>query len=116
MLIKQKKYLLILGKGSAQGLDDTTLTAEKEYNISFIEEQQIFCLSLHYNLANSNLFLNSAKIYKQLQHTASLCLGNILKDFSADNTEKTALYGYVSDFLVGQDSADVADILDIHKY
>ena len=39
MLIKQKKYLLILGKGSVQGLDDTTLTAEKECNISFIEEQ-----------------------------------------------------------------------------
>ena len=50
---------------------------------------------------NSNLFVNSAKIYKQLQHTASLCLDNILKDFSAGNTEKTALYGYVSDFLVG---------------
>ena len=50
---------------------------------------------------NSNLFASSAKIYKHLQHTASLCLGNILKDFSADNTEMTALYGYVSDFLVG---------------
>ena len=31
----RKKEILILGKGPTQGLDDTTLTAEKEYAINF---------------------------------------------------------------------------------
>ena len=43
---------------------------------------------------------------------APLCLGNILKDWSADNTKKTGLY----DFSVDYDATDVDDILDIHKY
>ena len=33
---KQKK-ILILGDGPVQGVDDTTLTAEKEYSINFSE-------------------------------------------------------------------------------
>ena len=39
----KKKYILILGKGPTQGLDDTTLTAEKEYAINFSEQQEKFC-------------------------------------------------------------------------
>ena len=35
-----KKVILILGKGPTHGLDDTTLTAEKEYPINFHEQQQ----------------------------------------------------------------------------
>ena len=33
-----KKGILILGKGPRQGLDDTTLAAEKEYAIKFTEQ------------------------------------------------------------------------------
>ena len=43
-----KKKVLILGKGQTQWLDDTTLTAEKEYSINFTEQHK-FCLSLNYN-------------------------------------------------------------------
>ena len=32
----KKKDILILGKGPTDGLDDTTLTPEKEYSINFI--------------------------------------------------------------------------------
>ena len=32
----KKKDILILGKGSTDGLDDTTLTAEKDYSINFV--------------------------------------------------------------------------------
>ena len=52
MLIIHKKYILILGKVPAQGLDDTTFTAEKEYVINCSEKRNKFCLSLHYNGAN----------------------------------------------------------------
>ena len=43
-------------------------------------------------------------------------LGNISKDWSVDNMEKTGLKGYVYDFSVDYDAIAVADILDIHKY
>ena len=49
----KKKDILILGKGPTQGLDGTTLTAEKLYSINFTENNEKFCLSLHYNGANS---------------------------------------------------------------
>ena len=49
----KKKYILILGEGPTQGLDDTTLTVETKYPINFTEHNKKFCLSLHYNRANS---------------------------------------------------------------
>ena len=36
----KKKYILILGKGATNGLDDIILTAEKEYSINFTEQQK----------------------------------------------------------------------------
>ena len=42
-----KKDILILGEGPTQGLDDTTLTSEKRYSISFTENNKKICLSLH---------------------------------------------------------------------
>ena len=45
-----------------------------------------------------------------------LCLGNITKEFSEDNTEKTGLNGYLDDFSVDYDAVEVSDILNIHKY
>ena len=53
-IYNNKKDILILGKGPAQGLDDTTLTAEAHYLINFSRSNRKFCLSLHYN--GSNIF------------------------------------------------------------
>ena len=53
----KKNEILILGKGPTQGLEHA-LTAEKLYPINFTEENTKFCLSLHYNGANSYLFVN----------------------------------------------------------
>ena len=53
----KKKDILILGEGPTQGVDGTTLTAEKKYSINFTENNKKFCLSLHYNGANSYLFV-----------------------------------------------------------
>ena len=80
-----------------------------------------FCLSLHYNRANSYLFVNNAEIYKFKANnskivTRPLCLGNISKDLSTDNTKKTGFKGYIYDFSVDYDATDVDDIKDIHKY
>ena len=44
---------LILGKGSTQGLDGTTLTAEAKYPINFVQSGKRFAWSLHYNESNN---------------------------------------------------------------
>ena len=59
----KKKDILILGKGSTQGLEHT-LTAEKMYSINFTVTKKKFCLNLHYNGANSYMFVNGTAICK----------------------------------------------------
>ena len=59
----QKKDILILGKGSTQGLEHT-LTAEKMYSINFTVTKKKFFLNLHCNRANTYLFVNGTEIYK----------------------------------------------------
>ena len=43
-------------------------------------------------------------------------LGNISKDWSADNMKRTGFTGYIYDFSVDYYSIAVDDIKDIHKY
>ena len=67
------------------------------------------------------MFVNGKEIYKFKAKdseivAAPLCLGNISKDWSADNLKKTGFNGYVCNFSVDYDATDVDDILDIHKY
>ena len=61
-MITEKK-IFILGKGPTQGLENT-MSAEKMYSVNFTERNQKFCLSLHYNGANSYLFVNGKEIHK----------------------------------------------------
>ena len=119
-MIIRKKDILILGKGPTQGLEHT-LAAEKLYSINFTKENTKFCLSLHYNGANSYLFVNSKEIIKFKAKNSEitlyeLCLGNISKDWSINNMKKTDLKGCVYDFSFDYDAIAVSDIFDIHKY
>ena len=50
--------ILVFGKDFTQGRHGTTIYAEKLYLINFTENGKKFCLSLHYNGANSYLFAN----------------------------------------------------------
>ena len=61
ILIIRKKDKLIPGKGPTQGLENTS-SAEKMYSIRFTVTNETFCLSLHYNTANSHLFVNGTEI------------------------------------------------------
>ena len=116
----KKKDILGLGKEPAQGLEHT-LTAEKMYAINFTVTRKKFCLRLHYNEANSSLFVNGTDIYKFKAKDSEivatpLCLGNISKDWSADNMKKIGFNGHVYDFSVDCNAIDVDDIKDIHNY
>ena len=59
----KKKGILVLGIGPTQGLENS-LTAEEMYSFNFTVTNKNFCLSLHYNGANSYLFVNGTEIYK----------------------------------------------------
>ena len=115
-----KKNKLVFGIGPTQGLEHT-LTAEKMYSVNFTVTNKKFCLSLHYNVENSYLFVNGTEFYKFKAKVSeilvgSIYLGNLSKDWSVDNMKKTGFTGYVYDFSVDYDSVAVDDIKDIHKY
>ena len=90
-------------------------------SIRFTVTKNKFCLSFHYNGAISYLFVNGRKINKfkakDSETMASpLCLGNISRDWLADNMKKTRFNVYVYDFSVDYDATDVDDIVDIQNY
>ena len=91
------------------------------YSINFTVTRKKFCLSLHYNGANSYLFVNGTEIYKFKAKDSGivatpLCLGNISKDWLVDDMKKTRFNGYVYNFSVDYDAIAVDDFKDIHKY
>ena len=91
------------------------------YWINFTVTKKKSCLSLHYNEANSYLFVNGTETYKfkakDSEIVASpLCLRNISNVWSTDNIKKTGSNGYAYNFSVDYDATDINDIKDIHKY
>ena len=67
------------------------------YLINFTLTKKKFCLSLHYNEANSYLFVNDTEIYKFKAKDSEIlvdqiCLGNISKDWLVDNMKKNLIY------------------------
>ena len=85
----KRKGISILGKGPTQGLGGYSLSAEKMYSINFTKVNTKFSLSLHYNEANSYLFVNGQEIHKFKA-----------RDFSASNMKKTGFNGHIYDFSV----------------
>ena len=76
---------------------------------------------MHYNGANSYLFVNGTEIYKFKAKDSEIfvgpiCLRNISKDWSVDNMKKIGFTGYVYDFSVDYKTTAVDDIKNIHKY
>ena len=77
--------------------------------------------SILLSIINSYLFVNGTESHKFKAknpeiNAIPLCIGNISKDFSADNLKKTGFYGYVYDFSVDYDAIAVDDILAMHKH
>ena len=87
------KDILILGEGLTQGLDDTSLTAEVIYAINFTQLGKRFVLRQHYNGSKNFLFLSATEVYQFKAKDSeikdyTLCLGNVLKDFTINNMEE----------------------------
>ena len=113
--------IYIMGDFLVQGINDTTLYAEKVYSQNFTATDKKMLLSLHYNGDNSYLFINGkeelkfkAKDYQIVKEI--LCLGNISDDWTNDNAKKTGLYGSIYDFAVDYTEISVKNIYHIHRY
>ena len=97
--------ILVLGKDFIQGINGTTIYAEKMYSTNFTVTNKNFCLSLHYNGDSSYLFVNGIEIINFKDKDSEivpypLCLGNISKDISPLNTTNTGRFGYIHMTLV----------------
>ena len=56
--------IFLMGDGFVQGINDTTLHAEKIYSQNFAAVNKKFVLSLHYNGNDSYLFVNGKQKLK----------------------------------------------------
>ena len=113
--------LLVLGKALVQGINGTTIYAEKMYSTNLSVNNKKFRLSLHYNGDNSYFFVNGKEIHKFKAKDSEIVpyplrLGGISKDPEVGYMRTSRLIGYVYDFSVGYGAIAVDDILDIHKY
>ena len=94
-----------MGDAFVQGINDTTLYAEKMYRRNFTQLSTKFVLSLHYSGNNSYLFLNGKQELKFKTKTESLvkeklCIGNLSDKWRTSESEKAGLYGNTYDFVV----------------
>ena len=113
----KNKYILILGEGLIQGLDNATLIAQAKYPINFTQPRKRFALSLHYNRSISFLFVDATKIYQFKAKISEIkrlyiYLCNISNDFAINNIKETPLKGI---FSVEFNPIDANNILDIHR-
>ena len=97
---KRANHICVMGDGLTQGINDTTLYAEKNYFRNFTETFSKFVLSLHYNGDESYLFVNGRQELKFKAKTdqlvrEKLCIGNLSDQWTASKSEKTGSYGNI---------------------
>ena len=113
--------IYVMGDFIVQGINDTTLYAEKLYRQNLTSANKKFVLSLHYNGDDSYLFVNGKR---ELKFKAKddqivkeiLCLGNISDDWTDANAQKTGFWGEIYDFAVDYTSTNIGDIYNVHRY
>ena len=91
------------------------------YSTNITVTNKKFCLSLHYNVDSSYLFVNGKEIVNFKAKDSEivpypLCLRNVSKDFSLINTTNAGLHGYIYDFSVDYKAITNDKIHDIHRY
>ena len=115
-------HIYVMGTEFVQGINDTTIYAEKIFYRNFRGPGKKFVLSLHYNGNNSHLFVNGRQELKFKCKTdqlvrEKLCTGNLSDQWTTSESEKTGLYGKIYDFVVDYEQiVGTTKILDIHKY
>ena len=115
-------HIYLMGDGLTQGINNTTLYAEKNYWRNFTDPGKKFIISLHYNGDESYFFVNGRQEIKFKVKTdqlvkEKLCIGNLSDQWTTSKSEKTGLYGNIYDFVVDYEQiVDVKTIYDMHRY
>ena len=115
-------HIYLMGTGLTQGINDTTIYAEKNFYRNFTDFGKKLMLSLHYNGDDSYLFVNGRQELKFKAKTdqlvkEKLCIGNLSDQRTTSESEKTGLYGKIYDFVVDYEQiSGVQAIYDMHRY
>ena len=105
-----------------QGVNGTSIYAEKIYSKNFTEPGKKFVLSLHYNSCNSYLFANGTRELKFKAKNdqilkEKLCVGNLSSGWTVVNSAKTCLHGNIYKFVVDYQGIDGAkQVSHMHIY
>ena len=114
-------HICLMGTGLTQGINDTTIYAEKNVYRNFTDFGKKFVLSLHYNGDNSYLLVNGRQELKFKAKTdqlvkEKLCIGNLSDQWTTSESEKTGTYGKIYDFVVDYEKiSGVKTIYDMHR-
>ena len=114
--------IYVMGEALVQGINDTTIYAEKNFYRNFADPGKNFVLSLHYNGDNSYLFVNGRQELKFKAKNDQIinekfCLGNLSSEWTTSESKKTGLYGDIYDFVADYKSINgVKPIYDMHRY
>ena len=109
-----------MGTDLTQGINDTTIYAEKSFYRNFTDFGKKFVLSLNYNGDDRNMFVNGRQGLKFKCKTdqlvkEKLCIGNLSDQWTTSESEKTGLYR--SRFVVDYEQIlGVKTIYDMHRY
>ena len=91
----RNKNILVIGEGSTRRLDDSTITVEVKYPISFKVLQKKNVLSLHCSESNSFLFFKKQNYVNQTKDSKiesdPVSLDNISKDLQLITWKKTGV-------------------------
>ena len=115
-------HIYLMGTGLTQGINDTTIYADKNFYRNITDFGKKFVLSLHYNGDNSYLFVNGRQELKFKAETnqlvkGKLCIGNLSDQWTTSESEKTGVYGKIYDFVVDYEHiSGVETIYDMHRY
>ena len=90
-------HIYLMGTGLTQGINDTTIYAEKNFYRNLTDFGKKFVLRLHYNGDNSYLFVNGRQELKFKAKTdqlvkEKLCIGNLSDQLTTSESEKTGKF------------------------
>ena len=115
-------HIYLMGTDLTQGINDTTIYAEKNFYRNFTDFGKKFVLILHHNGDNSYLFVNGRQELKLKAKTDQLVkqklwIGNLSYQWTTSESEKTGVYGRIYDSVVDYEQiSGVKAIYDMHRY
>ena len=114
---------LVIGKSNTRFVENVDIVPEKDLALNMTKPSKKFVLSLHYNHSDtSHVYVNGilmvdfvAKKFPA-KNNLGFNLGNISRDFSGTEEEKTGFHGNIYEFSISHKTIDRSNIIDIHTY